>query len=196
MADRGGNNEQSEGVTGSGPTTVLVVDDEAAIREMYSQYLDAAGYAVRTAADGEAGLAAVDDDVDIVLLDRRMPDRSGEAVLEEIRARNVDCQVALVTGVEPDFDLVEMNCDDYLVKPVDRGALLETVERLALLEEYNEAQRHLSSLRVKRNVLEVEKSPDDLQRSEEYEHLEDRIRELERELDDLESEFDGQVGYE
>ena len=81
------------------PRTVLVVDDESVVRESFSLYLESEGYAVRTASDGEEGLAAVDDDVDIVLLDRRMPDRSGDEVLAEIRARNVDCQIALVTAV-------------------------------------------------------------------------------------------------
>lgn len=196
MANRVGNGGGSEVRDRPQATTVLVVDDEAAIRKSFSMYLDAAGYAVRTASGGDAGLAAVDDDVDIVLLDRRMSDTPGEAVLEEIRARNLDCQVALVTAVQPDFDIVSIDCDDYLVKPVDREALLETVERLELLLEYDEAQRELSSLRVKRNVLEVEKYPGALDKSEEFTRLEDRIAELEAELDDLEAAFDSQIGYE
>ena len=177
-------------------TTVLVVDDESVVRESFSLYLESHGYAVRTAADGAETLSVVDDDVDIVLLDRRMPDRSGDEVLEEIRARNVDCRVALVTAVDPDFDIVAIDCDDYLVKPVDREDLVETVERLALLEEYDEAQRELSSLRVKRNVLKVEKHPEALDDSDEFQRLQAQIDELEADLDELAAEFDAQLGYE
>ncbi|QPV63748.1 response regulator [Halosimplex litoreum] len=177
-------------------TTILVVDDEEVVRESFALYLEPLGYAVRTVDSGEAALAAVDDDVDVVLLDRRMPDRSGDEVLEEIRARNVDCQIALVTAVDPDFDIVTIDCDDYLVKPVDRDDLVETVERLELLDEYDEAQRELSTLRVKRNVLEVEKHPSALEDSVEFRRLQNRIGELEAELDELESEFDEQLGYE
>jgi len=178
------------------PRTVLIVDDEAVVRESYSLYLESAGYAVRTASSGEEGLAAADDGVDVILLDRRMPDRSGDEVLAEIRARNVDCQIALVTAVDPDFDILEIDCDDYLVKPVDREELVDTVERLALLEEYDEVRRDLSSLRVKRNVLEVEKHPTELAESDEFQRLEDDIAAFEAELEDLESEFDDQLGYE
>jgi len=177
-------------------TTILVVDDEEVVRESFALYLEPLGYAVRTVDSGEAALAAVDDDVDVVLLDRRMPDRSGDEVLEEVRARNVDCQIALVTAVDPDFDIVTIDCDDYLVKPVDRDDLVETVERLELLDEYDEAQRELSTLRVKRNVLEVEKHPSALEDSVEFRRLQNRIDELEAELDELQSEFDEQLGYE
>ena len=192
----GGETNSNGGSSDGDRTTILVVDDEEVVRESFALYLEPLGYAVRTVDSGEAALAAVDDDVDIVLLDRRMPDRSGDEVLEEIRARNIDCQVALVTAVDPDFDIVTIDCDDYLVKPVDRDDLVETVERLELLDEYDEAQRELSTLRVKRNVLEVEKHPSALEDSVEFRRLQNRIDELEAELDELESEFDEQLGYE
>ncbi|WP_123539014.1 response regulator [Halosimplex salinum] len=191
-----GGETETQGPTVDEVTTVLVVDDEEVVRESFALYLEPLGYAVRTVESGEAALAAVDDDVDVVLLDRRMPDRSGDEVLAEIRARNVDCQVALVTAVDPDFDIVTIDCDDYLVKPVDRDDLVETVERLELLEEYDETQRELSTLRVKRNVLEVEKHPSALEDSVEFRRLQNRIAELESELDELEAEFDDQLGYE
>ncbi|QLH82639.1 response regulator [Halosimplex pelagicum] len=191
-----GETESSDGSSDDDRTTILVVDDEEVVRESFALYLEPLGYAVRTVGSGEAALAAVDDDVDVVLLDRRMPDRSGDEVLEEIRGRNVDCQIALVTAVDPDFDIVTIDCDDYLVKPVDRDDLVETVERLELLDEYDEAQRELSTLRVKRNVLEVEKHPSALEDSVEFRRLQNRIDELEAELDELESEFDEQLGYE
>mgnify|MGYP000229967386 CR=1 FL=1 len=177
-------------------TTVLVVDDESIVRESFSLYLEPHGYDVHTAASGAEALRTVDEDTDVVLLDRRMSDRPGDEVLEEIRDRGLGCSIALVTAVDPDFDIVEMDCDDYLVKPVDRTDLVETVERLVLLDDYDEARQELSSLRVKRNVLEVEKHPAALEDSEEFHRLEDRIANLEAQLDELEAEFDRKLGYE
>jgi DNA-binding NtrC family response regulator len=139
-------------------------------------------YDVRTAYGGEEALAAIDDDVDVALLDRRMPDLSGDEVLKRIRQRGIDVRVAMVTAVEPDFDIVNMPCQDYLVKSVDREDILDTVERLLRLAEYDQKQRELSSKKVRRNVLEVEKTERELAESEAFQRLERRIDELETEL--------------
>lgn len=51
----------------------------------------------------------IDEDVDVVLHDCRMPDRSGGQTLERIREQGYDCRVAMVTAVDLDFDIVEMD---------------------------------------------------------------------------------------
>ena len=186
----------SEENADDGPTTVLVIDDEELFQRLFTTYLESAGYEVNAVGSGDAALEAVDEDVDIVLLDRRMPDPSGDDVLAEIRARNIHCRVALVTAVEPDFDIVTIDCDDYLVKPVSREALVDTVERLELLDEYDETRRELSALRVKRNVLEVEKHPSALEENAAFRRLQNEITKLESELDDLEATIDERPGYE
>jgi len=197
MSNGGGSaSETSERSEDDGPATILVVDDEDVVRKSFAMYLESEGYRVHTVDSGDAALEAVDDDVNVVLLDRRMPDRSGDEVLEAIRARNVDCKVALVTAVDPDFDIVTIDCDDYLVKPVDCEALIDTVERLELLDEYDETRRELSTLRVKRNVLEVEKHSSELDDTAAFRRLQNEIAELESELDDLEETFDERLGYE
>ncbi|MFB6105679.1 MAG: response regulator, partial [Halobacteriaceae archaeon] len=61
--------------------TVVVVDDEEGIAEAYSYWLSDE-YDVRTAQSGAGALETIDEDVDVVLLDRRMPDRSGDEVLD------------------------------------------------------------------------------------------------------------------
>ena len=176
-------------------TTVLVVDDDSEIRESFTVYLEPS-YQVRTGADLAEARRQLDDEVDIALIERQLPDGTGDEFLAEVRSRNLDCQVALVTSVDPDFGIVEIDCDDYLVKPVEESDLVETVERLEMINEYSEKQRRLSSLRVKRNVLEVEKSPEQLAENEEFQGLEREIDALETELDELESEFDDQLGYD
>jgi two-component system response regulator AdeR len=184
-----------EDAKGEQTATILLVDDESIVLESFRLYLETTDYELHTAANGTEALEVIDEDIDIVLLDRRMPDLSGDEVLEEIREQNFDCRVALVTAVDPDFDILQIDCDDYLVKPVDADDLLETVERLEMLDEYSEAQQELSSLRVKRNVLEVEKHQEELDDNDEFRELTARIEELEDQIEDLEAEFDGQVGY-
>jgi DNA-binding response OmpR family regulator len=174
---------------GSAPT-VLVVDDEERAADTYASVLDAE-YDARTAYGGEAALERLAaTEVDVVLLDRRMPELSGDDVLAAIQRRGIDCRVAMVTAVNPDFDIVELGIDDYIVKPVGKEALRETVDRLLALEAYDERQRELSSLKIKRNVLEIEKPNAALSDSEEFARLEARIEELEAELADMAAELD------
>ena len=106
--------------------TVLVVDDDRALADTCEYWLREE-YDVRVAYGGRQALEQVDDDVDVVLLDRRMPDISGDDVLDEIDARGLDCRVAMMTAVAPDTDIVEMPFDEYLVKPVDEESVTETV---------------------------------------------------------------------
>ena len=169
--------------------TVLVVDDESSLADLYAHWLSAE-YETRTAYGGEAALEATDDDVDVVLLDRRMPGLSGDAVLKRLRQQNYDVRVAMVTAVEPDFDIVDMPCQDYLVKSIDQDDLLETVDRLIRLAEYDEKRRVLSSKKVRRNVLTVEKTEAELEDSDAYQRLEREIADLEEEVGALSEELD------
>jgi len=163
---------------------VLVVDDEPALAELYSAWLDRE-YTVRTATSGEEALAEIDAGVDVVLLDRRMPDLSGDEVLATIRDRDVNCRVAMVTAVNPEFDVIEMGFDDYLLKPVDHEELLTTVDCLDRRSEYDEKLQQYFALVSRRATLKQEKTEAELARSDEYADLGERIGALQAELDDL-----------
>lgn len=110
------------------PATVLLVDDEESVLETYELYLETEGYDVLTADNGGEALVELDGDVDVLLLDRRMPGMSGDEVLEHVRDWELDCRVAMITAVDPDSDIVEMAFDDYLTKPISKDELLDTVE--------------------------------------------------------------------
>ncbi|MFB6303219.1 MAG: HalX domain-containing protein [Haloferacaceae archaeon] len=161
---------------------VLVVEDERDLADLYATWLED-DYRVRTAYGGEEALEALDDDISAILLDRRMPDLPGDEVLRTVRERGIDCRVAMVTAVEPDFDIVEMGFDDYLVKPVSKEALLETVSNLLLRNEYADGVQELFSLASKKALLEAEKGPAELEENEEYRELEERMSELREDLD-------------
>ena len=167
---------------------VLVVDDEERVADTYRLRLEET-YDVDVALGGREALELVSDDHDVVLLDRRMPDLSGDEVLEAIQSRGLDCKVVMVTAVDPDFDIIEMACDDYIVKPVEDGQLEEVVDRVLRVAEYSERRQQLGAKKLKRNVLELEMREQELDDSDEYQQLEADISELETEVDELEDQL-------
>ncbi len=171
----------------TGPV-VLVVEDDRQLADLYTDWL-AEIYAVRTAYDGDSALRLLDNEVDVVLLDRLMPDLSGDTVLETVRARDLDCRVAMVTAVKPDFDIVEMGFDEYLVKPVYRDDLSQTVETLLTRAAYVEQFREYHALADKRVVLETEKTDAELDASDEYTALTTKLVRLREQLENAESKW-------
>jgi DNA-binding response OmpR family regulator len=175
--------------------TVLIVDDEVNITELFSAWLEGS-YDVRTANGGEAALDELDETVDVVLLDRRMPGLSGDEVLDVIREEGYDCRVAMVTAVEPDFDVIEMGFDDYLTKPINREDLEEVIESLLTRKEYDDRMQEYFALASKKATLEAAKPSSELEASDEYRTLEDEVETLEEDLsetlqtdEDFESAF-------
>jgi DNA-binding response OmpR family regulator len=73
----------------------------------------------------------LDGSVDIVLLDRRMPTRSGGEVAAELRHRGRDCRICMVTAVDADLDIIDLGIDEYLEKPVSQAQLRAVVDRLS-----------------------------------------------------------------
>ncbi|MFC4550201.1 MULTISPECIES: response regulator [Halorussus] len=94
--------------------TVLVVDDNRPLADGFAKILEDE-YEVLTAYGGEEALNLLDDSIDAVLLDRRLPDIPGDDVLREIRTGDYDCRVAVVSAADPNSDL---DCEAYLTKPV------------------------------------------------------------------------------
>ena len=175
-------------MSGTDDPVVLVVEDEPDVGETYELWL-AGDYEVRHAASGPAALETLDEDVDVVLLDRMMPGMSGNEVLAELRERGHDARVAMVTAVDPDFDIVEMGFDDYVTKPPTREALVETITDLLERSERADRVREYQSLLSKRTLLETEKSEAELAESDAYARLEERIEALERDIEADEDRF-------
>ncbi|MCF2239981.1 response regulator, partial [Halobacterium salinarum] len=127
----------TDATTDEHDTTVLVVDDERGLADLYTIWLED-DYNVKTAYSGTEAIDAIDPTIDVALLDRQMPDVSGDDVLDELRERGIECRVAMVTAVEPELDIIGLGFDDYLQKPVDRDTLLETVGRLQRRSTYDD----------------------------------------------------------
>ncbi|WP_338726654.1 response regulator [Haladaptatus sp. DJG-WS-42] len=173
-------------VTAAQPT-VLIVEDELDVAETYERWL-AADYTVVLATSGSEALSKLDDSVDVVLLDRMMPEMSGDAVLEEIRSRDIDCRVAMVTAVDPDFDIIEMGFDEYVTKPPTRDQLRDTVERLLARGAVAGDLQQYFSLVARKAALEAEFTRRVLESNEEYNDL---VARIERARANLDTSFDG-----
>lgn len=176
--------ETTGGAVTDHPPTVLVVEDERNLAELYAAYLSDE-YDVRTAFSGDEALEQLDETVDVVLLDRRMPGRSGDEVLDEISRRGYDCAVAMATAVLPDLDIVDMPIDAYLTKPIDRGELRQTVAQLLTFADHEDAIREFVRLSLKQVTLETERDRTVLRESAEYQRLNERLATLSRSADDL-----------
>lgn len=156
---------------------VLVVEDNTSLRALFEQWLTPV-YDVLTAATGDGALDLVSASVDVVLLDRNLPELSGDDVLGRIRARGLDCKVAMVTAVDPSTAIVDMDFDEYLVKPVDRPELLRTVEALTARYDYAEMVNRYFELTAKLGVLETTHTAAVLEADENYRQLVDEHREV------------------
>lgn len=168
-----------------GDRHVLIVEDDKSIAEIYEQFLEDLYTieTVHTAADAIDRLKHDDAPAfDVVLLDRRLPDGLGSDVLEVINENELDCRVGMVTGVEPDFDIVDMGFDLYIVKPVTRSDLRQAVKKLFVRSEYDGLLQEATALASKRALLESEKSAGELAENENY-------TELLEQIDDLDEEF-------
>lgn len=151
-------------------TAVLIVEDEQELADVFAASL-ADEYTVEAVYTGEDALDALHPGVDIVLLDRRLPGISGSEVLGEIREREVDCQVAMVSAVEPEEEMLELDIDEYVRKPVSCTDLNEVVAELARRQTLEaDLQTYLAQLSKKR-TLEAEQSVDSLASSSQYQKL-------------------------
>lgn len=159
--------------------TVLIVDDDPQVRELFSDYLSGR-FDVLSAASGNEALELLDDSIDVVLLDRKMPGLSGKETLGEIRDSGFDLPVSLVTAVEPDFDILGMGFDDYVVKPIRMEEINDLVDTLLLRQEYDEVIREYFSLVSKVTALDRRKREGELIVNDEYLEQSQRLEEIKK----------------
>jgi len=134
-------------VTGS----ILIIDDEAAIRESLQTLLEMEGYDVEAASTGEQGLLRIGErPFDLVLLDLALPDRNGMEVLSEVRLRDPQLPVVMITAygtVENAVKAMQGGAANFIQKPWDNEKLLAdvraTVARRKAEEENIQLKRAL-----------------------------------------------------
>jgi len=112
---------------------VLVIDDEADIRESLDALLSLEGYEVELAANGTEGAKKLDSHIyDLVLLDLMMPDRSGMEVLRGFRERDRETPIFMITAfgsTETAVNALKLGANDYFTKPWENDKLLIEIDR-------------------------------------------------------------------
>jgi len=111
--------------------SLLIIDDEAVIRQTIRDIFEFEKYVVDEAPDGLEGLAKIKDNkYDVVLLDIKMPEMDGMEVLEKLQVINPQLPVVMISGhgtLETAVDAVKMGAYDFISKPPDLNRLLITV---------------------------------------------------------------------
>jgi DNA-binding response OmpR family regulator len=155
--------------SGSNGNRILLVDDEARVREVVAGYLAREGYRVQTAPEGESARRYLNEfQPDLVVLDLMLPGVSGFDLLQEIRQRG-DLPVILLTARAEEVDRVsglEMGADDYMVKPFSPRELVARVRSVMRRSAKTppSTAMHFEDLEIdpSRRVVSVNSSPVDL----------------------------------
>jgi PAS domain S-box-containing protein len=156
----------------TGRTRVLLVEDVPDIRRTTTLALDHAGFEVIEAPDGATALARFDRSVDVVLLDRGLPDVDGISLIAQVRERRSDVHIIIVSALGTEAERVEgllAGADDYLAKPASMAELIARVTAAARrLERGRNEVLHFDDLAIDldRRVVLRSGEPIDLTRQE------------------------------
>ncbi|HKY53783.1 MAG TPA: response regulator transcription factor [Anaerolineales bacterium] len=145
---------------------ILIIDDEASLRQTLARILQRAGFEVTTAANGKDGLSLVNEHpFDLLYLDIRMPDVSGLELLKTIHAKFPDLPVILFTA-QPDLnsavEALRRGATDYLLKPLKPQAVIDRTQAILSNKQKErrrrEIQRQIEALQAELVALDNEES--------------------------------------
>ncbi len=148
-------------------TRILIIDDEENIRFTLDDFFSDEGYEVATVGDFNDALKKIDDfDYDLILADINLNGKSGIDILREVKIRNLNCPVVMITAV-PDFDTVSdalrLGAFDYVSKPVQLDSLMHitqtAMKHKMLIDEKEKYRSNLEAIfkSVKDSIITVNK---------------------------------------
>lgn len=114
--------------------SIVVAEDDPDLRTTFTLWCSQHDWQVDATGEGETALRKVDESVDVLVLDRRMPDLSGSDVLERLPQTDFDGKVIVVTAHEPDDQVREADVDIYLQKPIYEDDFVEAVTDVSSFE--------------------------------------------------------------
>jgi two-component system, NtrC family, response regulator AtoC len=134
-----------------GPKRVLIADDEASIRGLLRDFLEGEGFQISEAETGQQVMKAIaEGGYDLILMDIRMPEMDGMAVLKEMHAKKMDVPIVLMTAhnsANIAIQATQLGAYDYITKPFELEDVLLTINR------YFERQQLTSEVRSLRSQL-------------------------------------------
>ncbi|MBI4690569.1 MAG: sigma 54-interacting transcriptional regulator [Nitrospirae bacterium] len=133
---------------------ILVIDDEESIRFTFENFLSDEGYDADTAEDFGRAIAKLDEkDFDIIFVDILLGDKTGIDILREVKNRNLNCSVIMMTGypnIETVSDALRLGAFDYITKPISQQTLLHTtriaLKHRAMTEEKDKYHSNLEAI--------------------------------------------------
>ncbi len=137
-------------VQGQEPKAVLIVEDEADIRELLSEYFRAHDYVVSGAPDGATALQLIQKDADrfnLIVTDLHLPGADGLEVLRAAKAANPAIHVVIVTGfasLDSAIQAVRLGAYDYLTKPFSLGQIDVVLQRIQAIDLLQAENRRLN----------------------------------------------------
>ena len=152
---------------------ILIIDDEASLRQTLARILQRVGFEVTTTASGQEGITLLSQHAfDLVYLDLRMPEMNGLDVLQQIHARYPDLPVILFTA-QPDLhsavEALRRGATDYLLKPLKPQAVIDRTQAILVNKQKErrkrEIQRQIEALQAELNTLENESAPHSTQQT-------------------------------
>jgi two-component system, cell cycle sensor histidine kinase and response regulator CckA len=111
--------------------TILLVEDEPAVRQLFAQALSRAGYVIHEARNGQEAIKLFDqhgDSIDLLLTDMRMPYMGGAELAHQLRARRRTLKLLCISGYPGNLDADLAS--DFLAKPFSRDDLLKKVREV------------------------------------------------------------------
>lgn len=113
---------------------ILLIDDEDSVRQMLSDFLTLKGYQTIEAPGGVKGVQMAELlKPDLILLDLKMPEMDGIAVLKKLRHSNTQAAVVMLTGVYDEVtarQAIQLGAYEYLTKPIDLSTLENLISRI------------------------------------------------------------------
>ncbi|MFQ5865162.1 MAG: sigma-54-dependent transcriptional regulator [bacterium] len=129
--------------------SILIVDDEASVRESLEKALSKAGFITKTASSGNEAFALLSKQpVDIVLTDLKMPNGDGIDLLKKIKKKRVEVEVILLTGygtIESAVEAMKEGAYDFITKPSKKAVILSTVERAIERQSLAQENKYLKA---------------------------------------------------
>jgi two-component system NtrC family response regulator len=121
--------------SGTGPCGILVVDDDAVLADTLKDFLEGEGYAVSVALSAAEALQSLErnSQICLALVDLMMPLTDGLALMEDLRRRNPELAVIIMTGygtIETAVEAMKRGAEDYITKPFDRDAVRKKIGRV------------------------------------------------------------------